>query len=103
MACGLFRHVLFFVLLVFVFLLLLLCFLTICIFRRLRIGCFRPCVLPVGKNETQNVYLASIQEDIEILTNQPAENAAGNAVCRRPVFRILASVGRNINVCREGH
>lgn len=87
-----FRHVLFFMLLVFVFLLLRLCFLTICIFRRLRIGCFRPCVLSVGKNETQNVHLASSQADSEILTNQPAEIAAGNAVCGRHVFQISASV-----------
>lgn len=35
-------------------------FLTICIFRRLRIVYFRPKVRLAGKNETKNTYLAHI-------------------------------------------
>ena len=76
---------------------------TICIFQLLRIACFRPDVLPVGKNETGNAYLVHTQFDSEILTNQLARKNAGNALRGYPVSRMQASETRDISVCREEH
>ena len=78
-------------------------FLTICIFRRLRIVYFRPKVRLVGKNERGNTYLAHIQRDSEILTNQPARKGVGNALCEHPVCRISVFVAMEINAVRDGH
>ncbi|WP_300646534.1 hypothetical protein [uncultured Bacteroides sp.] len=78
-------------------------FLTICIFRRRRIACFRPDVLPAGKNGTENAHPPHTQHDSEILTNQPAWKSAGNALCGHPVCRISVFVARNINAARDGH
>ncbi len=76
---------------------------TICIFQLRRIACFRPDVLPVGKNEMENAYVIHSQSDSEILTNQPAWENAGSAVHGRSVFRMRASVARNTTVYHEKH
>ncbi|WP_301004294.1 hypothetical protein, partial [uncultured Bacteroides sp.] len=70
--------------------------------RRRRIACFRPDVPPAGKNETANAYLAHIQRDSEILTNQPARKSTGNALYEHPVGPISVSVARDINAARDG-
>ncbi|WP_294618818.1 hypothetical protein [uncultured Bacteroides sp.] len=76
---------------------------TICIFQLLRIACFRPDVLPVGKNGTKNIHLPHYQYDSEILTNQPAQKSAGNALYGHPVCRILVFQPMDINAARDGH
>ncbi len=76
---------------------------TICISQLRRIACFRPDVLPVGKNETKNAYPIHSQRNSEILTNQPARKNAGNAAYGHPVSRMQASVARDINAARDEH
>ncbi len=78
-------------------------FLTICLFRRRRIACFRPDVLPAGKNGTENGHLPHTQLDSEILTNQPVRKSAGNAAYGHPVCRISVFVASGINAARDGH
>ena len=79
------------------------CLLTICISRCRRIACFRPDVLPVGKNGTENAYPVHPQCDSEILTNQPACKNTGNTLRGHPVSRMQASVAKDISVCHEEH
>ncbi|WP_300647418.1 hypothetical protein, partial [uncultured Bacteroides sp.] len=65
--------------------------------------CFRPCVLPAEKNETENAHLADSQRNSEMFTNKPEGKNAGNAVCGHPVFRISTSFASGIDIAREGH
>ncbi|WP_300877846.1 hypothetical protein [uncultured Bacteroides sp.] len=83
--------------------LLYLYFLTVCIFQSRRIACFRPDVLPAGKNETGNTQLRHTQGNSEILTNQPERKNAGNAVCGHPVCRILVFAAMDINAAHVRH
>ncbi len=78
-------------------------FLTICISRYRRIGCFRPYVLPAGKNGTENAHLPGNQRNSEIFTNKPERKNIENAACGHPVSRILPSVARDINIARDRH
>ena len=76
---------------------------TICIFQLRRIACFRPDVLPVEKNGTENAHLSENQCNSEILTNQPEEKNTENAAYGHPVSQISVSFASDINIARDRH